>query len=74
MTNREILKENLEKLVIEPLLKNGFTGRYPHFRRNRENCIELLSFQTNKWGGSFTVEVSAIFPNKKDKTMPNMKD
>ena len=42
--------------------EQGFTGRHPHFRRKLDNCIELISFQTNKWGGSFVIEVSAVFP------------
>lgn len=67
MTNREMIRLNLEKLVVEPLLKKGFTGRYPHFRRENNGYIELISFQTNKWGGSFTVEISAVFPNSNNK-------
>ncbi len=67
MTNNEIMKAHLHKIVIAPLLENGFTGKYPHFRRECDNCIELISFQTNKWGGSFTIEVSAVFPNSNNK-------
>lgn len=62
MANREIMLSTLKKHTF-PLLKElGFTGKYPNFRRKLDNCIELISFQTNKWGGSFTIEVSAIFP------------
>lgn len=67
MANNEIMKSHLKKTVIAPLLENGFTGKYPHFRRECHNCIELISFQTNKHGGSFTVEVSAVFLNGKNK-------
>ena len=67
MTNLQIMKKHLEASVIQPLLSQGFTGKYPHFRREKENCIELIAFQTNKYGGSFTVEVSAIFPHKEKK-------
>lgn len=67
MTNLQIMKKYLETNVIEPLLSQGFTGKYPHFRKKKEDCIELISFQTNNYGGSFTVEVSAIFPDKKNK-------
>jgi hypothetical protein len=63
MTNNEKMKSYLRKNVIPLLSEKGFTGKYPHFRRVREDCIELISFLTNKWGGSFTVEVSAVFPN-----------
>ena len=67
MTNLQIMKKHLEITVIQPLLSQGFTGEYPHFRREKENCIELITFQTNKYGGSFTVEVSAVFPNSDNK-------
>ncbi len=67
MTNIQIMKKYLQVNVIQPLLEQGFTGKYPHFRKEKENCIELISFQTNKFGGSFTVEVSAVFPDKENK-------
>jgi hypothetical protein len=63
MANREIMLAAL-KMHTFPLMKErGFVGKYPNFRRNLDNCIELISFQTNKWGGSFTIEVSAVFQN-----------
>ncbi len=67
MTNRQIIKKYLQTNVIRPLLTRGFTGRYPHFRREKEKCIELITFQTNQYGGSFTVEVSAVFPDNENK-------
>jgi len=67
MTNNEMMKSHLQSLVIEPLLKKGFTGKYPHFRKAYTDCIELISFQSNKHGGSFTIEVSAVFPNHTNK-------
>ena len=67
MTNLQIMKKHLERNVIKSLLTQGFIGKYPHFRKKKEECIELITFQTNKYGGSFTVEVSAIFPEKKNK-------
>lgn len=63
MTNRQIMLKALNKSVIPKLLEQGFAGKYPHYRREKDDCIELISFDTNKWGGSFNIEVSAIFPN-----------
>lgn len=57
------LKENTFSMLAE----QGFIGKYPNFRRKLDDCIELISFQTNKYGGSFTIEVSAVFPNAKSK-------
>ena len=66
MTNRQIMLNTLKKYTLSALLEQGFTGKYPNFRRYLGDCIELITFQTNKWGGSFTVEVSAVFPNAKN--------
>ena len=65
MTNRQLMLKALNKKVIPSLLEQGFVGKYPDFRREKDDCIEFIGFQTNKWGGSFTIEVSAIFPNSK---------
>ncbi len=62
MTNMQIMKKALEALVIKDLVDKGFVGKWPHFRRENEGCMELISFQINKWGGAFTVELSAVFP------------
>lgn len=67
MTNRQIMLNALKEYTFPVLVEQGFTGKYPHFRRKLDNCIELISFQTNKWGGSFTIEVSAIFPESEQK-------
>lgn len=61
MTNREIMRSALKKQTIPFLLKHGFEGQYPNFRRKRGERIDLLYFQTNKWGGAFTVEVLPAF-------------
>lgn len=65
MSNREIMLKALNNTVIKDLKAQGFAGKYPHFKRVKEDCIELIDFQTNKYGGSFTVEVSAVFPDSK---------
>ena len=62
MANRNIMLSALKEHTFPLLKEQGFTGKYPNFRRKLGNCIELISFQTNKRGGSFTIEVSAIFP------------
>lgn len=62
MTNLALMKKYLQQNVLSELERIGFSGKYPHYRREQDNCMELISFQTNSWGGSFTVEVSAAFP------------
>ncbi len=67
MTNLEIMLTALKKYTLPLLAEQGFTGKYPNYRRKLDNCIELISIYTNKCGGSFTIEVSAAFPNSKEK-------
>ena len=66
MSNREIMLSALKQHTFPLLKEQGFTGKYPNFRRKFDNCIELISFQANKRGGSFTIEVSAVFPDSAD--------
>ena len=72
MTNREIMLKTLNNTVIKSLKTQGFIGKYPDFKKITPDCIELISFQTNKYGGSFTVEVSAVFPNSKITNLTNL--
>lgn len=65
MTNRDIMLRALKLHVLPQLREQGFDGKYPNFKRTQPNCIELIGFQANKWGGSFLVEMSAAFPNSK---------
>ncbi len=62
----------LKSTVIKELKAQGFTGKYPHFKKKKEGCIELITFQTNKYGGSFTVELSAVFPDSKVTNLSNL--
>ncbi len=57
--------------MCSPLMTQGFTGQWPHFKRETGDCIELLSFQINKYGNSFTVELSAIFPDHEYRNYPD---
>lgn len=57
------MKRALTKFVLGPLADAGFEGTYPHFRRTNRNQIELVSFQTDKWGGGFLIEL-AVCPSK----------
>ena len=49
----------LQKCVVPALRAAGFQGTFPDFRRLTEDAIHLLTFQFNKWGGSFVVEVAS---------------
>ncbi len=50
--------------VVLPVLRDmGFTGSFPHFRRIRDAQIDLLTFQFNRHGGSFVIEVAFCAPD-----------
>jgi hypothetical protein len=50
--------------VVVPVLRDmGFSGSFPHFRRIRESQIDLLTFQFNRHGGSFVLEIATCAPD-----------
>jgi hypothetical protein len=55
---RELMDEALKAKVVPSLRSDGFTGSYPHFRRLRESQVDLLTFQFDRYGGGFLIEVS----------------
>src|SRR5260221_6514272 len=60
--DREAMDAALKELVIPVLRANGFKGSLPHFRRVTPQAIDLLTFQFDKWGGGFVVEISKCSP------------
>ena len=48
----------LNSIVVPVLRHRGFTGSFPHFRRLGTKQIDLITFQFDKWGGGFVVELS----------------
>jgi hypothetical protein len=48
----------LKGLVVPQLRTMGFRGTFPHFRRIGSDQIDLLTFQFDKWGGGFVVEIA----------------
>jgi hypothetical protein len=56
--NRVNMIKALKKGVIPYLREYGFKGSFPHFRRRNEENIDLITFQFNRYGGSFVVELT----------------
>jgi len=52
----------LQETVVPTLRDIGFSGSFPHFRRIRDTQIDLLTFQFNRYGGSFVVEIAFCAP------------
>ena len=48
----------LKEIVVPFLREKGFSGSFPHFRRFSDNEVDLLTFQFDKWGGGFLIEIS----------------
>ncbi|HKQ09265.1 MAG TPA: DUF4304 domain-containing protein, partial [Blastocatellia bacterium] len=60
---RDRMIKALKEHVIPVLRERGFKGSFPHFRRTTERTIHLVTFQFDKWGGGFVVEIAACPPN-----------
>jgi len=58
VTTREEMIAVLNSIVFPALRQRGFTGSFPHLRRLGANQIDLMTFQFDKWGGGFIVEIS----------------
>ncbi|MFJ5771643.1 DUF4304 domain-containing protein [Psychrobacillus sp. NPDC093180] len=58
INKRKMMDNALKKILVPVLRKLEFKGSFPHFRRLNENNIDLITFQFNRWGGSFIVELA----------------
>ncbi len=56
---RKIIIKKLKEIIVPKIKGMGFEGSFPHFRRINANKYEFLSFQFNKYGGSFVLEVGS---------------
>ena len=61
--SRDRMIAALQEIAVPVLRDMGFSGSFPHFRRIREPQIDLLTFQFNRHGGSFVVEVAFCAPD-----------
>src|SRR5258705_4276725 len=50
--------KNLSEIVIPVLRQKGFKGSFPHFRRLTTDRINLLTFQFDRSGGGFVIEIT----------------
>src|SRR5690349_15884630 len=59
---RDPMIQSLRKIVIPSLKAKGFKGTFPHFRRISDTRIDLLSFQFDRYGGGFVIEIGKCSP------------
>jgi hypothetical protein len=56
----------LKKIVVPKLKIIGFSGTFPHFRKNTGPVLSFASFQFNRHGGSFVFEFARTKSLEKD--------
>lgn len=56
--SRLCMNSAIKKIVVPYLREHGFKGSFPHFRRKNDDNIDLITFQFNRYGGSFVVELA----------------
>jgi hypothetical protein len=60
---RKEMVKNLSDIVIPVLRQKGFKGSFPHFRRLTTDRINLLTFQFDRSGGGFLIEIANCEPS-----------
>lgn len=60
-TLREKVIDEIKEYIIPEIRKREFKGSYPHFKRIKNNQIDLLSFQFDKYGSAFWIEISVVY-------------
>ncbi|MES1181557.1 MAG: DUF4304 domain-containing protein, partial [Flavobacterium sp.] len=57
-SGRDRMIKNLREIVVPALRQLNFKGSFPHFRRMTAERINLLTFQFDRNGGGFVIEVA----------------
>ena len=55
---RNKMIESLKEIVIPKLRNLNFKGSFPHFRRTENGKTNLLTFQFERSGGGFVIEIA----------------
>jgi hypothetical protein len=59
---REQMSQALKDVVVPVLRERGFTDTFPHFRRRQPDRIDLFTFQFDRHGGGFIIEIGRCEP------------
>jgi hypothetical protein len=57
--SREEMDSALKTHFAPALRQRGFKGSLPHFRRQRNNRVDLITIQFDRHGGGFVVEIAS---------------
>ena len=55
---RDQMISSLNKLFVPELRKLNFKGSFPHFRRTENDITNLITFQFDRDGGGFVIELA----------------
>jgi len=55
---RKAMDDALKELVVPKLRAVGFKGSLPHFRRVASGGLDILTFQFDRYGGGFIIELA----------------
>lgn len=61
-SERNKMISKLKEIVVPELRDREFKGSFPHFRKISKEKIELLTFQFDRYGEGFVVEVGVCSP------------
>ncbi len=57
-TERNKMIKSLKEIVIPEIRNRGFKGSFPHFRKTEGGKTNLLTFQFDRNGGGFIIELA----------------
>ena len=57
-TERDEMVKSLKEIVIPELRNRNFKGSFPHFRKTENGKTNLLTFQFDRNGGGFIIELA----------------
>jgi hypothetical protein len=57
-SERDEMIKNLNEIVIPVLRQLNFKGSFPHFRRLTIDRVNLMTFQFDRSGGGFVIEIA----------------
>jgi Domain of unknown function (DUF4304) len=60
--SRDNMIDALKRIVVPALRGRGFSGSLPHLRRSTCGRIDLLTFQFDRYGGGFVIEIAQCPP------------
>jgi hypothetical protein len=58
VSDRIAIVAEIKRLLVPLLRADRFSGSFPHFRRTGSEAIDLMTFQFDRNGGGFVVEIA----------------